>query len=180
MPTTRSRNAYVTSQLSKYRRLQQRRNDWTSWKEDGDAALEMLQAANADDTLFSPEERLSLARELEECSHKLIQEGDRYQLELLLSGPYDDQPCRILLTAGAGGTEANDWVADLKRMYERHAQKWDMPSKSKMNNPATSWDTKALNCWCLPESEVVEVIPTVGSVEKRDTSPGPSESIQRQ
>ncbi|KAG7362921.1 peptide chain release factor 2 [Nitzschia inconspicua] len=117
------RNAYVTSQLSKYRRLQQRRNDWTSWKEDGDAALEMLQAANADDTLFSPEERLSLARELEECSHKLIQEGDRYQLELLLSGPYDDQPCRILLTAGAGGTEANDWVADLKRMYERHAQK---------------------------------------------------------
>jgi peptide chain release factor 2 len=52
-----------------------------------------------------------------------LQQGESYQLELLLSGPYDDQPCRILLTAGAGGTEANDWVADLKRMYQRHAEK---------------------------------------------------------
>jgi peptide chain release factor 2 len=29
----------------------------------------------------------------------------------------------LVLTAGAGGTEANDWVADLRRMYERHAER---------------------------------------------------------
>lgn len=121
----KQRNAHVTSQLSKYSRLQQRRNDWIMWKEDGEMALEMLQtsADDEDGMLFTSEERVSLIKELEDSTKKLLREGEQYQLELLLSGPYDDQPCRILLTAGAGGTEANDWVADLKRMYERHAQK---------------------------------------------------------
>ena len=53
----------------------------------------------------------------------LLEDGKSFELELLLSGPYDNQPARLVLTAGAGGTEANDWVADLKRMYERHAEK---------------------------------------------------------
>jgi hypothetical protein len=38
----------------------------------------------------------------------------RYELELLLR-PYDNSPCRIILTAGAGGTEACDWVDMLQQ-----------------------------------------------------------------
>jgi len=76
------------------------------------------------DLISSEEEERSLL--MEECmsSALLLQEDNqKYELELLLSGPYDCRPARIILTAGAGGTEANDWVADLKRMYERHCQK---------------------------------------------------------
>ena len=51
---------------------------------------------------------------------KLRADSEAFELELLLSGPYDQAPARLVLTAGAGGTEANDWVADLRRMYERH------------------------------------------------------------
>jgi peptide chain release factor 2 len=120
------RNAVVTAQLSKYTRLKQRLEEWKAWKQDGEAAIEMLESSTEDDdgeALFTPDERASLMQELEQSATKLRQDGERYQLESLLSGPYDDRTCRILLTAGAGGTEANDWVADLKRMYERHAQK---------------------------------------------------------
>jgi len=96
-----------------------RLTEWESLKGDGEVAVEMLK----DGELFSMEEKQSLLEELKIASDKLLEDGKQYELELLLSGPYDDQPCRILLTAGAGGTEANDWVADLRRMYERHASK---------------------------------------------------------
>lgn len=129
----KDRNAVVTAQLSKYGRLQNRLKSWQQLKEDGEVALEMLgltaeggeesAAQDDDEPLFTEDEYASLVEELRISADALLKDGERYQLELLLSGPYDDQPCRILLTAGAGGTEANDWVADLKRMYERHARK---------------------------------------------------------
>jgi len=126
----KNRNTLVTAELSKYSRLQNRLNEWQRLKDDGEVALEMLamiddneELSAEDEPLFTEAEYTSLVEELKTSADLLLGDGERYQLELLLSGPYDDQPCRILLTAGAGGTEANDWVADLKRMYERHANK---------------------------------------------------------
>ncbi len=121
----KDRNAIVTAQLSKYSRMQSRVKEWERLKEDGDVALEMLAMADEseDEAVFTEAEYDSLTQDLKTSAEKLQKDGEKYQLELLLSGPYDDQPCRILLTAGAGGTEANDWVADLRRMYERHANK---------------------------------------------------------
>jgi peptide chain release factor 2 len=121
----KDRNSHVTSQISQYSRIQSRLTEWKSLKDDGQVALDMLMEETdaADDELFTPEEKTSLLEELQTAATKLLEQGEKYQLELLLSGPYDDQGCRILLTAGAGGTEANDWVADLKRMYQRHAEK---------------------------------------------------------
>jgi len=120
--SNQARNAHVTSQISRYSRLVATLEEWESLKGDGEVAVDMLLSEDADD-VFSIEEKESLLEELKVASEKLLEDGKRYELELLLSGPYDDQPCRILLTAGAGGTEANDWVADLRRMYERHASK---------------------------------------------------------
>ena len=121
----KDRNAIVTAQLSKYSRMQNRIKEWERLKEDGDVALEMLAMADEseEEAVFTEAEYASLVQDLQTSAEKLQKDGEKYQLELLLSGPYDDQPCRILLTAGAGGTEANDWVADLRRMYERHANK---------------------------------------------------------
>lgn len=115
----KERNSIVTSQVSQYSRLQAKVAQWETWKGDAEVALDMLQ----EDSGMTTEEKASLLQELESTTSQLLKENKRYQLELFLSGPYDDQSCRLVLTAGAGGTEANDWVADLRRMYERHAER---------------------------------------------------------
>jgi peptide chain release factor 2 len=50
------------------------------------------------------------------------------QKELLFSGPYDDHNAIIRLSAGVGGTDAQDWTEMLERMYLRWAEKNDMQS----------------------------------------------------
>jgi len=42
-----------------------------------------------------------------------------FQLKAMLSGPYDSHDAFLTIQAGAGGTEACDWVAMLLRMYSR-------------------------------------------------------------
>ncbi|PKA59291.1 hypothetical protein AXF42_Ash001385 [Apostasia shenzhenica] len=63
---------------------------------------------------------------LQEAS-KIIQELskalERFELTQLLSGPYDKEGAVITLTAGAGGTDAQDWADMLLRMYIRWAEK---------------------------------------------------------
>ena len=43
--------------------------------------------------------------------------------ELKFSGPYDDHDAILTLSAGAGGTDAQDWTQILLRMYVRWAEK---------------------------------------------------------
>ncbi len=126
----KQRNTIVTSQMSQYTRLKSQLQRWKSWKDDAEVALDMLQeeatkkdGSSSSSSSFTEEEKVALLEELQSAVQQLFVENERYQLELLLSGPYDHQPCRLVLTAGAGGTEACDWVADLRRMYERHAER---------------------------------------------------------
>ncbi|WP_216904001.1 peptide chain release factor 2 [Synechococcus sp. CCY 9618] len=49
-------------------------------------------------------------------------ELDRWELERLLSGPYDKEGAVISINAGAGGTDAQDWALMLMRMYTRWAE----------------------------------------------------------
>lgn len=46
--------------------------------------------------------------------------------ELLFNGSFDDHNAIIRLSAGAGGTDAQDWTEMLERMYLRWAEKADM------------------------------------------------------
>jgi peptide chain release factor 2 len=117
------RTAQVNSLLSSRRRLLGRLKRWRGWEGDLLAALEMLQDMSADHgglPLLSEDDISMLLREVQQTARSLLEESTQYELELLLSGPYDAYPARIVLTAGAGGTEANDWVSDLYRMYSRH------------------------------------------------------------
>lgn len=46
--------------------------------------------------------------------------------QLKFNGPYDDHNAILTIQAGAGGTDAQDWVQILQRMYSRWAQKHEM------------------------------------------------------
>ena len=49
--------------------------------------------------------------------------------DLLFSGEYDNRAAIFKLSAGAGGTDAQDWAEMLERMYLRWAEKHDMQTE---------------------------------------------------
>lgn len=89
-----------------YRDLKQRFND----------VKEMLPEAceSQDEALIS-----DLVKELEIVEAGL---GD-LEIRRMLSGELDNKNCYLSINAGAGGTEACDWVLMLSRMYQRWANK---------------------------------------------------------
>jgi peptide chain release factor 2 len=85
---------------------------WSGLVEDARATLELYEG--------DPDEEL-----LEEGHGGLVQlrgELDRWELERLLSGPYDKDGAVLSINAGAGGTDAQDWALMLMRMYTRWAE----------------------------------------------------------
>lgn len=69
------------------------------------------------------EEDDSLEPEVEEGVKALQAKFEKLELEILLSGQYDRNNAILTLHAGAGGTEAQDWVSMLYRMYIRWAER---------------------------------------------------------
>jgi peptide chain release factor 2 len=82
-------------------------------------ALEDIQTLNE---LGIEENDESVAGEVREGLDKLNESIDIMKLEVLLNGPYDKNNAIMSLHAGAGGTEAQDWVQMLLRMYTRWAE----------------------------------------------------------
>lgn len=68
------------------------------------------------------EEDESVIMEVAEGLKKLKADFEKLRLETLLTGPYDKNNAILTLHAGAGGTEAQDWVQMLLRMYTRWAE----------------------------------------------------------
>lgn len=52
----------------------------------------------------------------------LIGKLEAFELQLLLSGPYDKSNAILELHPGAGGTESQDWAEMLLRMYRRYGE----------------------------------------------------------
>lgn len=53
----------------------------------------------------------------------------RLKKQLLFKGEYDDHAAIVKLSAGAGGTDAQDWTEMLERMYLRWAEKNDIKTE---------------------------------------------------
>ena len=68
------------------------------------------------------EDDQEVAREVADEIKPLLRRVEDLELEVLLSGPYDRGNAIMALHAGAGGTEAQDWVEMLVRMYLRWAE----------------------------------------------------------
>lgn len=63
-----------------------------------------------------------LAREAIENKKSLDSEIRSFELLTLLNQPSDISPCFVVISAGAGGTEACDWAQMLHRVYTRWAE----------------------------------------------------------
>jgi peptide chain release factor 2 len=65
---------------------------------------------------------------------KLETELDKFDIQKMLSGEYDEANAILTVNAGAGGTDAQDWASMLLRMYirwaEKHNWKVDLLDKS--------------------------------------------------
>jgi peptide chain release factor 2 len=67
----------------------------------------------------------SLRPDLEREVEQLEQDARQLEFETLLSGEYDHDNAIFTIFSGAGGTEAQDWVAMLLRMYLRWMEAHD-------------------------------------------------------
>lgn len=70
--------------------------------------------AEDDETLVA-----DIEKEVSGCVSSLNGQLERYELERLLSGEYDESSAIVTINAGAGGTDAQDWAEMLLRMYLR-------------------------------------------------------------
>ncbi len=88
--------------------------DWRRLTQSADE-LAALSALTADDT--------DLLAEIEAETARLTAELDTLELALALNGPYDGSPALMVVHAGEGGVDAQDFAAMLTRMYVRWAER---------------------------------------------------------
>ncbi|PYF07651.1 peptide chain release factor 2 [Ureibacillus chungkukjangi] len=88
-------------------------NELVETQENLEMTLELLKE--------EPDEELQeeLGTEIEDFGRKM----DGFELQMLLSEPYDKNNAILELHPGAGGTESQDWGSMLLRMYTRWAEK---------------------------------------------------------
>ena len=90
---------------------------------DYDDVLTMIELANDENDEDSLAEIIAM-------SDKFKRDLAQMQLVTMLSGEYDGKNAIITLHAGAGGTEACDWVLMLYRMYVRYAERHGFKTKT--------------------------------------------------
>ncbi len=96
----------IKGPLDKYHAVSQQMQDWSDLV---DLALE--------------ENDLDILKLQQHEAQDLLSVLRKFELTLILRGPYDHEDAIISLHAGAGGTEAQDWVSMLLRMYLRWTEK---------------------------------------------------------
>ncbi len=106
------KNAIVLKQLSnikgKVEKFKKIKSEFDNLKELG----ELLK--------LEPDEEM--AKDLIKATNRIDKEVTNLEIKTLLSGKYDSNNAIITLHPGAGGTESQDWVQMLYRMYIRWAQ----------------------------------------------------------
>ncbi|MGI8315511.1 peptide chain release factor 2 [Halobacillus mangrovi] len=73
--------------------------------------------------LVKEEDDEDLRQDLEEQIQQLVKDLNQFELNILLSEPYDKNNAILELHPGAGGTESQDWASMLLRMYTRWAER---------------------------------------------------------
>ncbi|HYE02907.1 MAG TPA: PCRF domain-containing protein, partial [Phycisphaerales bacterium] len=88
-----------------------------------------------------------LLREADEQLHDLSARMGKVELQSLLSGKHDHRNCFLAISAGDGGTEANDWCEMLFRMYLYYCEKmgWELDEVEKSFGTEVGLDSVTLH-----------------------------------
>jgi peptide chain release factor 2 len=84
--------------------------------DDSFVLLDLYKEENKPDNQVEKNELLSNIR-------AISRQIDKLELELFLSGKYDKSDAILSIHSGQGGTEAQDWVEMLSRMYQRYFER---------------------------------------------------------
>ena len=106
----------ATKILSEKSKLENMLKDFLALEKDLADLIEFHQNFKNDDDKSVQIEILDLAKNLKKRAREL-------KLQTLLSGEADNNDCYLEIHAGAGGTESQDWVEMLSRMYSRWTEK---------------------------------------------------------
>ena len=96
------------------RELSTVRDELNQLKSAKQGIADALELSQLDDESMRQELEAEVAR-----LEKLVRE---IETETMLSGPYDRDDAIFTIFAGAGGTESQDWVGMLYRMYQRYCE----------------------------------------------------------
>ena len=103
-----------TKILTKIKNIEKKISSFDNLKNQLDNLIELNE-------LLKEENDVEMANEVLSNTKKIKKEIESLELSTLLSGKYDENNAIITLHPGAGGTEAQDWVEMLYRMYSKWA-----------------------------------------------------------
>ena len=93
------------------------------WLDPFDKLVARVTSAREMDELLAVESDADMAAELDRDVDAVRSELSEFELRSLLRGPDDFRDAQVEISAGAGGTEAQDWAQMLMRMYTRWAER---------------------------------------------------------
>ena len=96
----------IENKLGKYEKL-------VKQGEDVETLFDMAEEEDDEATALEAQEELAV----------FTKQAEEFRIATMLRGPYDSSNAVLSLHAGAGGTEAQDWVSMLYRMYTRYAER---------------------------------------------------------
>ena len=94
-----------------------------NWLEPYDKLVARASGALELDEMLAEGSEPEMERELDSEVEQLREEVDSFEVKSLLRGPDDFRDAQLEISAGAGGTEAQDWAQMLMRMYVRWAER---------------------------------------------------------
>ncbi|ALX50705.1 peptide chain release factor 2 [Lentibacillus amyloliquefaciens] len=107
---------------NKAQKLIDENNSLKRYVEGFDSLEEQLENMEVSYELVKEENDQELFEDLENDLAGLRDEMNAFELQMLLSEPYDQNNAILELHPGAGGTESQDWASILLRMYQRWAE----------------------------------------------------------
>jgi peptide chain release factor 2 len=94
-----------------------------NWIDPYDRLEGRIKSAEELDELLRESPDAEMSADLDSELSTLDSELDAFELRTLLRGPDDYRDAQVEISAGAGGTEAQDWAEMLLRMYTRWAER---------------------------------------------------------
>ncbi|MFO0229557.1 peptide chain release factor 2 [Gemmatimonas sp.] len=93
------------------------------WVEPMDSLTARIESARELDELLALEPDESMYKDLDQEVQRILADLEAFELKSLLRGKDDFRDAQVEISAGAGGTEAQDWASMLLRLYTRWAER---------------------------------------------------------